>query len=76
MCQVKYYIQSVKMSKSQGFKESRSQNNNGFKSLKEPRNMGSKCLLGDIVFSRRKNSLSLSPEEGSSCLNYNQWFND
>ena len=26
-----------------------------------------KCLLGDMVFSRRKTSSSLSPEEGLSC---------
>ena len=35
--------------------------------LKVQRDMGSKCLFGDMVFSRRKNSTSLSPEEGPSC---------
>ena len=50
-----------------GVEESRSQKNKGFKSLKVPRDMGSKFLLWDMVFSRRKNSSSLSPEEGPSC---------
>ena len=65
MCQVKYYVYP----KCQNVKESRSQKNTGVKSIKvpRPRDMGSKCLLGDIVISRRKNSSSLSPKEGPSC---------
>ena len=59
---VQYFLQMC-----QNVKESRSQKKKGFKSLKVPRDMGSKCLLWNMVFSKRKNSLSLSPEEGPSC---------